>query len=260
MNPTQETISRSSRFLAGVATATIVLQSVVYVTLRCLVKESSFGVFTIGEWYSINWIFLAMGELKGLAYLLLCAWIGQLLQYAHPNPSRGIRILLIVLVILGFGYYGFWLARCHWLGCYYLVMMLCCIILGYLIPVDTINQHSKAELITLTILMAFFYAACYGLTRHAWAQIPAAIGFLYYIIQLSRVPDIQQLMARQWVKPTLVILSALSFLIILSSILLDWNMVTSFDLLYTVRLLIQPVVVYPFIWIWRKKHKNDDRT
>lgn len=102
--------------------------------------------------------------------------------------------------------------------------------------------------------MAFFYAACFGLTRHAWAQIPAAIGFIYYMILLSRDPDVQQFMAGRWVKPTLIILSVLAFLITLRSLILDWNLMNVFNLSYTGRLLVQPVIVYPFIWIWRKNH------
>lgn len=254
MTATQETISRLSRFLVGVATAAIVLQAIVHITLGYKVNETSTGVFTIGEWYSVNWIFAAMGELRGLSYLLLCGWIGQLLQYVRPNPSRGLRIFLIVVAIIGAVWYGFWHAMIHWPSWYYWTMMLSCIIWGYLMPVETIRQHSKAELITLSILMAFFYAACFGLTRHAWAQIPAAIGFIYYMILLSRDPDIQQFMAGRWVKPTLIILSVLAFLITLRSLILDWNLMNIFNLSYTGRLLVQPVIVYPFIWIWRKKH------
>lgn len=195
---TKSFLSPSSRFLVGMATAAIVL-----IALLHFVAPYDFCVA-----HNLAWLHIAVVKLIDLAYLILCVWAGLLIRKAYPNPGKGLRIVLLIIATLAIVASG--IHQGYPTNEFFVFMMFGCGILGYVFPFDTVRQHSRVELLAMSIIMAFFYAACYGLVRHRWAMIPAALGFLYYIVLLAKDPEVQQLFIGRWTKPTLIVLSALA--------------------------------------------------
>ena len=162
-------LSSSSCFLVGVAVAFIVLS-----WLLCTLLPYNEGY---------NWIILGLGEMYRLGFLILCGWVGQILRKIWPNPAKGLWIVLLVVAIAAVLLYAFKCAYPH--NGYFWLMMLGCAILSYLCPFESVKQHNTAEQIVMTAVFALLFAACFGVERHRWVQIPAALSFLYYIILLS---------------------------------------------------------------------------
>ena len=241
---TKTNLSKSSRFLVGVATATIVMVA--------LITNLSFSFSPNG---GSTWVIIGLGELSQLACLILCAWVGQILRKACPNPAKGLRIALLFIAILGILWYGIWWELIEDpVNSFFYLMMLGCGILSYLMPLDCIKEHNKTELVVMALVMAFLYAACYGVESHRWAQIPAALFFLYYIILLSHEHAVERLMDGRWVKPTLIVLSVLAFAAVLYRLISNFHWSLGNDLSNFCKLFVQPLVVYPFICIWKKRH------
>ena len=163
-------LSSSSCFLVGVAVAFIVLS-----WLLCTLLPYNEGY---------NWIILGLGEMYRLGFLILCGWVGQIFRKVWPNHAKGLQIVLLVVAVAAVLLYA---SQCSYLPIrLYWLMMLGCAILSYLMPFERIRQHDTAELIVMTAVLALLFAACFGVERHRWVQIPAALSFLYYIILLSR--------------------------------------------------------------------------
>ena len=163
-------LSPSSCFLVGVAVVTILLSR-----LLCWLLPYDNGYI---------WIILGLGELWLLGFLILCGWAGQILRKVWPHPTKGLQIVLLVVAIVAVLLYAFKCAYPH--NGYFWLMILGCAILSYLMPFERVRQHDTAELIVMTAVLAFLFAACFGVERHRWVQIPAALCLLYYIILLSR--------------------------------------------------------------------------
>ena len=167
---TKTVLSPSSYFLVGVAVAAIVLSR-----LLCWLLPFDNGY---------NWIIIGIAELWQLGILVLCGWAGQILRRVWPSPAKGLRIVLLVFAILAVLLYAINCGYPH--NGFFFAMMLACLILSYLCPFETVKQHDTAELIVMSLVLALLFAACFGVERHRWVQIPAALSFLYYIILLSR--------------------------------------------------------------------------
>ena len=167
---TKTVLSPSSCFLVAVAAAAIVLSR-----LLCwlLPYENSY-----------NWIIIGIAELWRLGILALCGWAGQILRKVWPNPAKGLRIVLLVVAIAAVLLYVINCGYPH--SGFFFCLMLASVILSYLCPFESVKQHNTAELIVMTVVLALLFAACFGVERHRWVQIPAALSFLYYIILLSR--------------------------------------------------------------------------
>lgn len=195
---TKTYLSPSSRFLAGIATAVIALIALLHFVVP---YDFCFA-------HNLAWLYLAVTKLIDLAYLILFVWAGLLIRKASKNSSKGLHIILLIIAILSI------VASCLHQECprndFFIFMMIGCGILGYLFPFESARQHSRVELIVMTFLMAFFYAACYGLVGHRWTMIPAALGFLYYMVLLSRDSEVQRLFSGRWIRPTLIVLSTLA--------------------------------------------------
>lgn len=240
---TKTNLSKSSRFLVGVATATIVMVA--------LITNLYFSFSPNG---GSTWVIIGLGELSQLACLILCGWVGHILRTAFPNPAKGLRIALLVIAILGILWYGIWWTLIEEpVNSFFYLMMLGCCILSYLMPLERVKEHNKTELVVMAIVMALLYAACYGVESHRWAQIPAAICFLYYFILLSHEYAVERLMDGRWVKPALILLSVLAFAAVLYRLISNFHWSLGNDLSNICKLLVQPLVVYPFICIWRKR-------
>ena len=241
---TKTNISQSSRFLVGVATATIVLVAMI-----------TYLYFSFSPNGGSTWIIISLGELSQLACLLLCGWVGQILRKARPNPDKGLQIALFVIALLGIIWYGIWWELIEEpVNSFFYLMMLGCSILSYLMPLDCVKEHNKTELVVMAIAMALLYAACYGVESHRWAQIPAALCFLYYIILLSLELSVERLMGGRWVKPALIVLSVLAFSTVLYRLISNFHLSLGNNLSNFCKLFVQPLVVYPFIYIWKKRH------
>lgn len=167
---TKTILSPSSYFLVGVAAAAIVLSM-----LLCWLLPYDNGY---------NWIVIGIAELWRLGILILCGWAGQILRKTWPNPAKGLQIELLVIAVAAVLFYA--MNCCYPHNGFFWLMMLGCAILSYLMPFEHVRQHDTAELIVMTAVLAFLFAACFGVERHRWVQIPAALSFLYYIILLSR--------------------------------------------------------------------------
>lgn len=253
---TQQFLSRSSLFLVGVATAIICLHALLRI---CIPYPSAFNVEVLSftDHFAI-WIRRGTGSLRMLAYLLLAGWIGQLLQKTSLGSSRFFRVFLITLSAVGLGLYV-WGSYICYIPTYFLGgIMISSLTMGLLLQPERIKPHDTAELIALAIVLAFTYIAMDNLMeRHRWTDFPAMLAFVYIILQLAYAPAVQRLMDGHWVKPTIITLSILSFIDVVFGLTRSGWM-NIYYLLPIWALLIQPVIVYPFIILWQKKHKRDD--
>lgn len=183
--------------------------------------------------------------------------VGQILRTALPNPAKKLRITLFILAILGILWYGLWWELIEEpVNSFFYLMMLGCGILSYLMPLEHIKEHNKTELVVMVIMMALLYAACYGVESHRWAQIPAALCFLYYIILLSRELAVERFVSGSWVKPVLIVLSAMAFAAVLYRLISNFHWSLGNDLSNFCKLIVQPLVAYPFICITKIKNRR----
>lgn len=258
-NTAQEAISRSSRFLIGVATATIVLQYIAHELLPLPLVSGS-DTLTTGGHLRI-WIIIGLGESKTLAILLLASWVGQQLKCRFPAPSEVAKWTLWIIAVLGLALFVYGL-QTQWLpirffgGC-----IVAAIIQGYLTNHSTPTNRRTSELALTCVAFALLFIGLYGIERHRWIRIFAMMPFCYYMLRLSYDTCVQRLMEKPWAKPTISVLSVLSFLCVVFLLVRclcgDW---LSFYYLVPVwAVLLQPVVVYPLILKRRKKDKSDDR-
>ncbi len=247
-------LSRSSRFLVGVATAIICLRFLVCDAVPY--PDENVDAFTFANHLAI-WLHHGMGSLMALAEMLLAGWIGQLLQRVIPNRSRAFRFLLICLAALCFALY-IW-ASCvyylppHFAGCRLAIAM----ILGFLMHPEHIQRHDMAELIAIVVILAFSYVALTSsaMMRHRWTDLPLALAFVWFTILLANAKNVQQLMGGRWVTPAVAVLSVLSFVAAIWYFIECFNWLSFGYLLPGWFVLIQPLVVYTFIRLWRVKHE-----
>lgn len=255
---TNDSIARVSFLLVGAATATICLHAVLRI---CIPFPISFNVDDLSFTdHLVIWICRGLGSLRMLAYLLLAGWIGQLLQKTSLGSSRFFRSLLIALSTVGLGLYV-WGSYVCIIPTYFLGgIMVSAITMGFLLHPERIKQHDTVELIALAVVLAFTYIAMDNmLERHRWTDFPAMLAFVYFIILLAYAPEVQRLMNGHWVKSTIITLSILSFIDVVFGLTRSGWM-NIFYLLPVWAVAVQPVIIYPFILLWQKKHKNDDRT
>ncbi len=247
-------MNRTSRFLVGMAVALICL----YAILRaCLPFPFSFHVegYTFAD-HLVIWIWRGMGSLRFLAYLLLAGWIGQLLQRTALGASRIVRIILIALSAIGLGLYVWGSYICYNPPYFLGGIIVSAMTLGLLLHPERINSHDTAALVILSLVLAVSFIALDNTAeRHRWLDFPAALAFVYLMLQLAYAPAVQRLMGGRWVKPTILTLSILSVIIVLVG-LLQTRSLSIYYLLPVWAVLIQPVVVYPFILLWRKRNEN----
>ena len=251
MKPTSNTlIARSSFFLIGVATAIFVLQFLA----RELIPfpfVSDTDTLTTGEHFRI-WIIIGLGECKTLAILLLATWVGQLLQHRFPEPSKVAKWILwsISIISLALFIYGLqtrWLPIRFFGGC-----LVAALIQGYLTKADTSSQRRTGELVLTCVAFALLLIGLHYLERHRWFWIFAMMPFAYYMLRLPYDSNIQRLMGKHRVRPTIMALSILSFLGSLYVLICNCPWL-SFDHLIPIWcVILQPVVVYPFIRRWKQ--------
>lgn len=241
----------SSYFLVGVATAIIVLQFLA----RELIPfpfVSDTETLTTGEHIRI-WIIIGLGECKTLAILLLATWVGQLLQHCFPEPSKVAKwilwsISILSLALFVYGLQTKWLPVRFFGGC-----LVAALIQGYLTKADLSSQRRTSELVLTCVAFALLLIGLHYLERHRWFWIFALMPFAYYMLRLSYDSNIQHLMRKRWVWPTVKVLSILSFLCAIFVLICNWSWL-SFDHLIPIWcVILQPVVVYPFIRRWQKK-------
>lgn len=250
----RNTLSASSRFLVGVSTAIIVLQFIA----RQLVPfpyVSDTNTLTAFD-HLKNWILIGLGESKTLAILLLATWVGQVLQLRFPNPSKSTRwalwsIALVALALYIYGTLARWLPPCFFGGCY-----VAAILQGYLAKVDEFQTESSINLILSCVALALAFLGFHCIERHRWISLFVMLPFAYYMLRLSYDTTIQRLMEKHWVWPTVIVLSILAFLCAIFYLICSWTWL-SYDYLIPIWcVMLQPVVVYPFIRRWQKNHKN----
>lgn len=254
MKPDRITLSSSSRFLVGVATAIIVLHFIIsWLIPYPFVPDTE--SLTNAEHLSI-WIRTGLGESRSLAILLLATWVGQLLQQQYPSPTRATRRTLFVVALLCLALFVYGL-QTRWMpirflgGCY-----VAAIIQGYLTKPDIFSQRRTDELVLTCIAFAMLFIGLHCLERHRWFWIFAMMPFCYYMLLLSYDSTIQRLMEKPWVWPTVKVLSILSLLCSLYFLVrYIWNGPLLYDFLIPFWVVaLQPAVVYPFIRRWQKKH------
>lgn len=244
--------SYASRFLVGVAAAVISL----YAILRaCLPFPFSFHVedYAFAD-HLVIWIRRGMGSLRMLAYLLLAGWIGQLLQRTSLGSSRVSRIIFIVLSAIGLGLYVWGSYICYTPPCFLGGIIVSAMTLGLLLHPERINSHDTAALVILSLVLAVSFIALDNTAeRHRWMAFPASLAFVYLMLLLAYAPAVQHLMDGRWLKPTIVTLSILSFIVVVVG-LFQTRSLSTYYLLPVWAVLIQPVVVYPFILLWGKRN------
>ena len=244
-------LAASSRFLVGVATVIIVLHFIA----RELIPfpfASDTSTLTAGEHLCI-WAIVVLSELKSLAILLLASWIGQLFQKRFPDPSKLIIWILRTIAVAGLAMYGYgtltqWLPVRYFGGC-----IVAALIQGYLVRVDGIPQRSVRELALSCAALALAFLGFHCIERHRWLSLFAMMPFTYFMLHLAHETAVRRLMEKHWVRPTVIVLSVLSFLCSVF-ILIQNHWLSIYYLIPLWVVVLQPVVVYPFIRQWQKKH------
>ena len=240
----------SSIFLVGISTAIIVLQFIV----RELIPfpfVSDTDTLTTFEHLRI-WIIIGLGESKTLAILLLATWVGQLLQFRFPAPSKVAKCILWTIAVLGLALFVYGL-QTQWMpirffgGC-----IVAALIQGYMTKADPSSQRRTSELVLTCIVFAILFIGLHSIERHRWFGILAMMPFSYYMLHLSYDISIQRLMEKQWIKPTITVLSVLSFLVAVF-ILTRSRWISIYYLVPLWVVILQPLTVYPFIRRWTKK-------
>lgn len=246
--------NRSSYFLVGVATAIIVLQ---FIASRLIPFPfvSDTDTLTTGEHLRI-WLIIGLGECKTLAILLLATWVGQLLQHRFPNPSKAAKGILWSIAVLSLGLFVYgvqtkWLPVRFFGGC-----LVAALIQGYLTKAETLTPRQTRELVLTCVAFALLFIGLHYLERHRWIWIFAMMPFSYYMLRLSYDSNIQRLMEKKWVWPTVKVLAILSFFCAIYVLICKWSWL-SFDYLIPVwSVILQPVVAYPFIRHWQMQHSE----
>ena len=251
---TRNTLSASSHFLVGVSTAVIVLQFIARQLIPFPIVSDT-DTLTAFE-HLKNWILIGLGESITLAILMLATWVGQLLQMRFPNPSKSTRwalwsVALIALVLYIYGTLTRWLPPCFFGGCF-----VDAILQGYLVKVDRLQTENSINLIPTCAALALAFLGFHCIERHRWLSLFVILPFAYYTLRLSYDTTIQRLMEKPWVWPTIKVLSILAFLCAIYYLICSWTWL-SYDYLIPIWcVILQPMVVYPFIRLWQKNHKN----
>lgn len=187
--------------------------------------------------------------LVGVATAVIC--LQSLLWICIPNPvafgtSRFFRILLVALSVLGLGLYA-WGSYRNYLPQYFQGgIMVSALTMGFLFHPERVKPHDTAELVALAIVMAISCVALDTLDRHRWTDFPAMLAFVYFMLLLAYAPVVLSKMDSRWVKPTIITLSILSFIAVVIA-LTRCRWMSIYYLLPVWALIVQPVIVYPFI-------------
>lgn len=242
----------SSYFLVGVATAIIVLQ---FIASRLIPFPYVSDSEMLSAFDHIKiWSLVSLGAFRLLALLLLATWTGQLLQRAFPNPSLPVKRTLRAIAVIGLTLYGYGVLTHMWPLHFFGGCIVAALIQGYHVQVDRIPYHEKRELVPICGAFAIVFLGLYILDRHRWIGIFAMMPFAHYMLQLSYNTIIQRRMEKRWIKPTVFVLSILSFLcalyLLFQNLFDSWGQLSIYYLMPIWAVLVQPVVVYPFI---RKK-------
>ena len=239
----------SSRFLVSIATAVIVLKFLAHMLIDIHPVYPS-ETATLGD-HLCNWILTALNIWRLLALLLLAAWIGLLLRHVFPNPSRTSRIILPAVAVAGLTLYSYgvltqWMPLPFFGGCIVAAM-----VQGYLFTPGRYAEHRPVESALMSVAMAIVCLGLFLLDRHRPLTIFGMMPFVYYMLLLAHSRPIRRLMTRRWVHSAVSILSVLSYAIAV----FDLTKTHSLDINYCLPIwavLLQPVVVYPFMLLWRK--------
>ncbi len=249
-------LAASSCFLVGVATAIIVLQ---FIASRLIPFPYVSDTEMLSAFDHIKiWFLVGLGAFRHLALLLLATWIGQLLQRAFPNPSLPVKRTLRAIAVIGLTLYSYGVLTHMWPLHFFGGCIVAALIQGYHVQVDRIPYHEKRELEPVSGAFAIVVLGLYILDRHRWIGIFAMLPFAYYMLLLSYNTIIQRRMEKRWIKPAVIVLSILSFLCALYVLIHDlsdsWGRLSIYYLMPIWAVLVQPVIAYPFIRRWQKKH------
>jgi len=248
-----KSLTLASRFLVGVATSVIVLHF-----LANLVMDVH-PVYpgdepTLGD-HLCNWILISLSIWKHLALLLLAAWIGLLLRRVFPNPSKTRYVILCVIAIAGLGLYCYGVLTNMWPLYFFGGCMVAAMFQGYMFNPARAAEHRPVESAAMSVAMAILCLGLFLLDRHRTVTIFGMMPFIYYMLLLSFSDPIQRGMSNRWVAPSVAVFSVLSFFAVILS-LPNSRAISIRYLLPVWSVIVQPVVVYPFILLCRKKHQK----
>jgi hypothetical protein len=247
-----KSLTFASRFLVGVATAVIVLHFLANLVLD--VRQVYPGDEpTLGD-HLCNWTLIALSTWKLLAHLLLATWIGLLLRRTFPNPSKTRYVILSVIAIAGLGLYCYGVLTNMWPLHFFGGCMVAAMFQGYMFNPARAAERRPVESAAMSVAMAIVCLGLFLLDRHRTVTIFGMMPFVYNMLLLSFSDPVQLSMSKSWVVPAASVLSALSFIAVILA--LPNSQLMSFRYLLPVwSVIVQPVVVYPFILLYRKKHR-----
>ena len=108
----------------------------------------------------------------------------------------------------------------------------------------------------MALLCAVMFSGLFVLDHHHWLILPAMAAFSYFVLLLAYSPDVQDIVSRKWVKPTVAVLSVLSLLIAI------WHLIDAFAYLnYRCLTPVWAVLLQPAIlWLIVKLFRAADKT
>ncbi|MBR5100186.1 MAG: hypothetical protein IKX34_02645, partial [Bacteroidales bacterium] len=158
-------------------------------------------------------------------------------------------ISILSLALFVYGLQTKWLPVRFFGGC-----LVAALIQGYLTKADSSSQRRTSELVLTCIAFALLLIGLHYLERHRWFWIFSMMPFAYYMLRLSYDLTIQNLMEKRWVRATVIVLSIISFFCAIYVLISNWGWLSFNYLIPIWCVILQPVVVYPFIRRWQKKH------
>lgn len=247
-----KSLTLASRFLVEVATSVIVLHFLANLVME--VHQVYPGDEpTLGDHLS-NWTLIALSTWKLLALLLLAAWIGLLLRCVSPHPSKTRYVILSVIAIAGLGLYCYGVLTNMWPLHFFGGCMVAAMFQGYMFNPVRAAEHRPVESAAMSVAMAIVCLGLFLLDRHRTVTIFGMMPFVYCMLLFSYSAPVHRRMSQRWVVPVVAGLSALSFIAVILA-LPNSQMMSIRYLLPVWSVIVQPVVVYPFVLLWRKKQR-----
>ena len=247
-----KSLTLASRFLVGVATSVIVLHFLANLVMDVhqVYPEDEPALLE----HFCNWTLIPLSTLKHLSILLLAAWIGQLLRCAFPNPSKPWFVILSVIAITGLALYCYGVLTNMWPLYFFGGCIVAAMFQGYVFDPGRAVEHRPMESAVMSVTMAIVCLGLFLLDRHRTITVFGMMPFVYYMLLLAYSGPVQRHMSRGWVSNAVMILSVLSFIAVILSLPNRRTMSIRY-LLPVWSVIVQPVVVYPFIMLYQKKHQ-----